>query len=100
MMVRNKNGIATLAMKRLRDIKRYDSIWHIGHKILEALAYRDEGYLLKDIVEMDDALLDGKGKGKRGRGSKKKIPVISAIESDGKRVGHVGIQALSRPEGI
>lgn len=96
LMVRNKSGIAMLAMKGLLGIKRYDTVWHIGHKIREALADRDRRYSLEDIVEMDDALLGGKGKGKRGRGSIKKIPVVFAVESDGKRVGHVCIQALNR----
>ncbi len=96
MMVRNKNGIAMLAMKRLLSMNSYDTVWHIGHKIRAALEDRDQFYKLKDVVEMDDALLGGKGKGKRGRGSIKKVPVVFAVESDGDKVGYATIQALDK----
>ena len=40
------------------------------------MEHRDSLYRLKNLIEMDDAVVGGKRPGKRGRGAKGKKPII------------------------
>jgi transposase-like protein len=49
---------------------------------------------LSKLIEVDDALVGGKQKGKRGRGSAGKTDVVIAYESNGKTAGFIAMQAV------
>lgn len=50
----------------------YNTAWFLPHRIHNAMAERDNRYLLKGIVELDDTYLrKAKKGGKRGRGTSK-----------------------------
>ena len=54
-------------------------------KLRTAMGHRDSLYQLSGIIEIDDTLIGGWRKGKRGRGAEGKTPVIVTVESESKR---------------
>jgi hypothetical protein len=51
------------------------------------MGHRDSLYQLSGTIELDDALVGGRQKGKRSRGAAGKKNVLIAFESKGKRAG-------------
>lgn len=52
-------------------------------------------YRLSGLIEVDDAFVGGKQKGKRGRGASGKTPILVAVESKDKQAGYIAIKAVS-----
>lgn len=50
----SKKGVSMLYLQRHLGIKSYRAAWLMGHKIRQAMAQRDELYLLKGKVETDE----------------------------------------------
>jgi transposase-like protein len=74
-----KTGISSLEPSRHLDVN-YDTAWLLHNKILKAMSDRDDAYVLRGKIQMDDAYLGGERPGgKAGRGSENKIPIIAAI---------------------
>ena len=62
----------------------YKSAWFMAHRIRYAMAQDPmTAGMLDGIVEIDETYVGGKGKGKRGRGSVAKTPVVALIQRDG-----------------
>ncbi len=58
----------------------YDTAWLLHNKILRAMTEREEAYLLRGKIQMDDAYLGGERPGGRaGLGSENKIPIVAAV---------------------
>ena len=58
----------------------YDTAWLLHNKILRVMTEREEAYLLRGKIQMDDAYLGGELPGARaGRGSENKIPIVAAV---------------------
>lgn len=73
----------------------YQTAWTWCHKIRKAMNERDRGYLLQDMIELDDTLVGGSKKlGKRGRGARCKVPVMVAVETRPKGCGHVALSKM------
>ena len=52
--------------------------WLIQNKIMQAMCEREEAYLLRGKVQLDDAYLGGeRNGGKAGRGSENKVPIVA-----------------------
>jgi transposase-like protein len=74
-----KNGISSLELSRHLGVN-YDTAWLLHNKILRAMAEREEGYLLRGKIQMDDSYLGGERPGgKAGRGSENKFPIVAAV---------------------
>jgi transposase-like protein len=74
-----KTGISSLELSRHLGVN-YDTAWLLHNKILRAMSEREEAYLLRGKIQMDDAYLGGElPGGKAGRGSENKIPIVAAI---------------------
>jgi hypothetical protein len=59
---------------------KYDTAWLLHNKILRAMADREEAYLLRGKIQIDDSYLGGElPGGSAGRGSEYKIPIVAAI---------------------
>ena len=70
-----KTGISSLEVSRLLAVK-HDTAWPLRNKILRAMADREEAYLLRGKIQIDNAYLGGKQPGgKAGRGSENKMPI-------------------------
>ena len=74
-----KTGLSALALKRQLGVS-YPSAWLIHHKLMQAMAQREERYVLDGPVLVDDAYLGGeRSGGKAGRGSENKVPFVAAV---------------------
>jgi transposase-like protein len=94
LMANDKGGISATRMEKLLGM-RYDTVWHILQKLRAAMGERDEIYQLCGSIEIDEAYFGGRDKGgRRGRGSKKKTPVLVFVESKGDRAGALKMRVV------
>jgi len=81
-----KTGISSLELSRHLGVK-YDTAWLLHNKILRAMSEREESYILRGKIQLDDAYLGGERPGgKAGRGSENKIPIVAAVSLN--KAGH------------
>jgi hypothetical protein len=79
MISQAKVVIFSLELSRYLGVK-YDRAWLMHKKILRAMSEREEAYLLRGKIQMDDSYLGGeRASGKAGRGSKNKVPVVAVF---------------------
>ncbi len=81
-----KTGISSLALMRHLGVN-YRTAWLLHNKIMQAMSEREEAYVLRGKVQVDDAYL-GRERcgGKVGRGSENKVPIVAAVSID--EAGH------------
>ena len=68
-------------------------------KVRTAMAARDREYQPCGLVELDDAYVGGRRKGKRGRGAAGKKPVLFAVQNRGEHAGFMAAAAVERVDG-
>jgi hypothetical protein len=77
-----KTGLSALALKRDLGVS-YPTAWLIRHKLMQAMAEPEAGYLRCGSVQVDDAYLGGElNDGTAGRGSENKVPFVAAVSLD------------------
>ena len=87
LMTQTKKGLSACELQRQVGHQRYATIWSIMHRIREKMGKRDNKYLLKGMVEFDEAYFEKavsksiKASLKRGRGSKRQQNVAVMAES-------------------
>src|SRR5665647_1191435 len=75
----DKGGISAMRLSKQIDVS-WLTASRMLRKIRIAMGHRDSIYRLRDLIEMDDALIGGRRTGgKRGRGAGGKTPVLVAI---------------------
>jgi transposase-like protein len=80
-----KTGLSALALQRHLGVS-YPTAWLIHHKLMQAMAEREERYLLEGQVQVDDAYLGGeRSGGKPGRGSENKVAFVAAVSLSDER---------------
>lgn len=82
LMTQNKNAISALALKRQLGVS-YKTAWLLKHKLMLAMAQRDDRYRLRGRVEIDDAYLGGEREGSinGGRKAANKSAFIAAVQT-------------------
>jgi len=88
LLTSTKKSFSAKEIQRQIGHKRYQPIWHMVHKLREAMGKRDGEYILAGQIELDDGFFstikpkEQQGeKLKRGRGSQKKTKVLVMAES-------------------
>lgn len=76
----DKGSISALRLSKLIEVN-WRTARLILTKVSAAMGHRDSRYRLSGTIELDDALVGGKHKGKRGRGAQGKTPVIIAVKT-------------------
>jgi transposase-like protein len=91
-----KNGISSLELSRHLGVT-WNTAWLVHSKIMRAMSERDEAYVLRGMIQMDDAYLGGEHPGgKAGRGSENKVPIVAAVSLKGAdKPIHVKISPVS-----
>jgi transposase-like protein len=91
-----KTGISSLELSRHLGVK-YDTAWLPHNKSLRVMADREEAYLLRGKIPIDDAYLGGElPGGKAGRGSENKVPIVAAVSlNEAGHPIHARITAMS-----
>lgn len=79
----SKKGMSAKQIERMLGVS-YKTAWFMMHRIRYAMEKNPSLEKLIGIVEVDETYIGGKFKGKRGRGSENKIPVVSLVERKGK----------------
>ena len=81
-----KTGLSALALRRQLGVG-YPTAWLVHHKIMCAMAEREDAHQLTNVVQMDDAYLGGElSGGTAGRGSENKVPFVAAVSLN--EMGH------------
>jgi hypothetical protein len=74
-----KTGLSALALKRTLGVS-YPRVRLVQHKLMQAMASREQMYMLEGTIQIDDAYLGGEHSGgKAGRGSENKTPFVAAV---------------------
>lgn len=88
LMSSTKKSFSTYEIQRQLGHKRYEPIWAMMHKIRISMGKRDNRYLLKDSVEVDEGFFETivpeeqkEEPRKRGRGSQKQTMAMVFAES-------------------
>lgn len=76
-----KKGISANQLHRMLNIT-YKSAWFMAHRTRYAMGQKPVKAKLKGIIEVDQTYIGSKHKGKRGRGSENKVPIITLIQRD------------------
>lgn len=87
LMCSSKKGVSSLQLHRMLGLARR-SAWHLSHRIRAAMAEHAPA-MLKGTVEVDEAYIGGK---KRGKGSGyvgNKTAIVTMVERDGRVHSHV-----------
>ncbi len=71
-IVSDKGDISAVRLSKLLNVS-WPTARSMLRKIRTAMGHRDSLYRLSKLVEVDDALVGGKQKGKRGRGAQGKM---------------------------
>jgi transposase-like protein len=81
----SKNHVSALELKRQLGVS-WPTAWRVKQKLMQVMAEREAGRVLRGDVVIDDAYLGGEHRGKAGRGSENKVPFLAAVELNEK--GH------------
>jgi hypothetical protein len=74
-----KTGIPSLEIS-CHLLVNYNTAWLLHNKIPRAIADREEAYLLRGKIQIDDAYLGLElPGGKAGRGSENKVPIVAVV---------------------
>lgn len=77
----SKNGVSAKEIQRQTGVT-YKCAWRLGHCVRKLM---DEGSIfLEGVVEVDEALIGGRKKGKRGWGAEGKTTLFGMVEKGGK----------------
>jgi hypothetical protein len=89
LLTSTKKSFSAKELQRQLGHNRYHPIWHMLHKLRDAMGKRDGEYILAGRIELDEGYFSTetppaeKGKAlKRGRGSQRKSKVIVMAESE------------------
>lgn len=89
LLTATKKSFSAKEIQRQLGHKRYQPIWHMVHKLRQAMGKRDDEYVLAGRIELDEGYFSTevpeKEKDKplkRGRGSQKKSKVLVMAESE------------------
>lgn len=64
LVAHDKGGASALRLSKMLSM-RYDTVWHILHKIRTAMSERDHQHLLAGFIEIDEGFFGGRDKGKK-----------------------------------
>jgi transposase len=78
LFVNSKNGVSAMELQRVLEVS-YKTAWRMGHKIRSLMSSEGENPLF-GTVEIDEALIGGKAKGKRGWAASNKTSMFGMIE--------------------
>ena len=87
-------GISALQLQHQLGIGSYGTALYLCRRLRKVMVnpMREP---LTGTVEVDDTYIGGPGKGKRGRGSDEKVPVVIAVENRGDHTGRIRLGVVS-----
>lgn len=92
-VVSQKNGASALGLKRVLGLGSYETAWLWLHKLRRAMV-SPEREPLSGEVEVDETIIGGPEKRRRGRKIKRKALVVIAAECRGNGIGRVRMSRI------
>lgn len=92
-IVAQKNGVSAKGLQRILGIGSYETAWTWLHKFRRIMVISDREKL-SGLIEVDETLVGGKKKGKRGRGAEGKVLVAIALEVKDYGTGRVRLSLI------
>lgn len=89
----DKGGISAMRLSKQIGVS-WITASRMLRKIRIAMGHRDSLYRLHEMIEFDDAMVDGRRNGKRGRGAEGKSPVLVAVENRDACAGFIAMQQV------
>lgn len=81
LLTQGKHSLSVMELKRQIGVS-YETAWKVKQKLLHVMLERENGRILSERVEVDDAYMGGeRHEGKRGRGAPGKTPFIAAVQT-------------------
>lgn len=81
LLSQGKHSISALELKRQIGVS-YETAWNVKHKLMHVMLEREQGRILSERIEADDAYMGGERHGgKRGRGAPGKAPLLAAVQT-------------------
>jgi len=87
-VIGQKNGVSALGLQNILGLARYETAWMWLHRLRIAMI-RPGRDRLSGTVEVDEAYIGGRRKGKRGRGAEGKSLILVAAERKDKHIGRI-----------
>jgi len=97
-MIAQKNGVSASGLQKVLGLGSYTTAWTWLQK-LRHLTVNPDREKLNGIIEVDETLVGGKSKGKRGRGALNKGIVIIAVEILAKGTGRIRLGKVPKATG-
>jgi transposase-like protein len=92
-VVNQKQGVSALGLQRVLGLGSYETAWAWLHKLRRAMVRPDRD-LLTGPVEVDETIIGGIGRGRRGRGADGKTLVVIAVQARDGGPGRVRMQQI------
>jgi len=93
-IIAQKNGVSATGLQHILGIGSYETAWTWLHKFRRIMVFSDREKL-SGMIEVDETLLGGKKRGKRGRGAEGKVLVAIALEVKKYGTGRVRLSLIS-----
>lgn len=93
-MIAQKNGVSASGLQKILGLGSYKTAWIWLHKLRRLMVFPHRE-LLHGKIEIDETLIGGASKGKRGRGAENKTIVIIAVELMPQGTGRVRLKVIS-----
>lgn len=88
-----KNGVSALGLQRVLGLGSYETAWTWLHKLRRAMV-RPGRDLLTGEVEIDETIVGGPEKGRKGRAIEEKALVVIAAEKRGRAIGRIRMRRI------
>jgi transposase-like protein len=89
-----KLGASALGVQRVLGLGSYRTAWNWLHKLRRAMVRPDRDRLA-GVVQIDETLIGGPQRGKRGRGAAGKTLVLIAVQAQGRKIGRIRLARLA-----
>lgn len=93
-MTTQKNRVSALGLQRVLGLGSYQTAWAWLHKLRRAMV-RPGRDRLAGAVEVDEAYVGGRERGKRGRQAGKKALIIVAAQEEGQGIGRIRMRRIA-----
>lgn len=91
-----KNGISALGLQCVLGLGSYKTVWAMLQKLSRAIVRPGRDRLL-DVVEVDETYWGAEEASLTGRQTVNKTIITVAVEEDGRKIGRVSLQTITRP---
>lgn len=95
LMMQDKRGVSAWQVRRQLGLASYGTTWKLLHKIRQALRQRDDGYKLKNVIELDGAYFNRVASGPHPTTTLVAVESKEWVDERGRRVEKAGFAKVA-----